>query len=564
MVPKNYNHEKIYWSIFFILWTIILAYSYIQEPHIETFEGTFVSYIEMYLNGHIQLDCLKFMPLFDSQISVDQSLPLRLQGIVETESYWPCFVSLFLAIHYISGMSPQLLVVLPIGMIFVPLIYVSITRSFDFSKNSRYIPLLTTIFFVIFLSTTRYYGSFYVGPPAIMLFLTIFLCSKKYIEGSNCRRHYILISILCTLSLSHYWHTPTMWTLYFVTSLFIVTCAFYILSKVFKGHIIFSNGGYNMLQRSFYLLVVTAVVILTFFHLWQSQYLDLFINSPDADLISLLTQKLFAKNPFPVPYVYNYKDLIFGQIYYVSYLLILVLSSIMIVIPILFLFFQSRVEQQLHIYPSAVFSISVIVTQVVVTATYFKSNSLGFPLLPLLLPLLSVWLFNDLDRRYQILNRFNFNFLLHSIIVILILLSVICAVCLPLTNQLGKNSETKYDNIEECFKWVYFNTTRDKDLIADFNIVGLFLQHEAKTDEVNIAYIDLSPTIYLTLVGDEHTPATLKGNYVVIDYATMMKGLPVHVTTARAKLMPEWSRINMCANQDKLYSDSHLSIFLLK
>ena len=50
----------------------------------------------------------------------------------------------------------------------------------------------------------------------------------------------------------------------------------------------------------------------------------------------------------------------------------------------------------------------------------------------------------------------------------------------------------------------------------------------------------------------------------MIDHATMMEDLPVHVASTRAMLMPEWNRINMCANQDKLYADSHLSIFLLK
>lgn len=561
MVSKNYNHNKIYWSIFFTLWAIILAYSYVQEPHIERFEGIFVGYIELYLNNHILLDNHIPMPLFETGIPVDQSLPLRIQGIVESETNWPGFVSLFLMIKYISGLSPQLLVILPLGFIFISLIYISIVRTFHFSKNGEYIPYLAIILFSFYLITTRFYSSFYVAPPAIMLFLVIILCSKKYMEGSNCGRRYILIFTLCALSLSHYWQTPTMWTLYFVILIFMITCAFYILSRIFKGRVILPDSE-SVLRRSIYLLIITTVMILTFCHLWQSEYLNLFINSPDVDLVSLLTQKLFAKNPFPVPYAYNYKDLMFGQIYYVAYLLTLVLSSIMIAVPLLFLLFRSKAERQLHVPLSVAFALSVIATQIMVTVTYFRSNSLGFPLVPLLLPLLSVWLFSDLDRQYRILNRSNFNIFLHSMLITLIILNVICALCLPLTNQAGANSETKYNDVGECFNWLHHNTLRDKDLIVDFNILGLFLQHEAKTSELSLSYVDLSPEIYSILVDDTYyVPPRLKESYAVIDHATMIKGLPIHTTSARAMLVPEWGRISDHMNLDKLYADSHLSIF---
>jgi hypothetical protein len=150
-------------------------------------------------------------------------------------------------------------------------------------------------------------------------------------------------------------------------------------------------------------------------------------------------------------------------------------------------------------------------------------------------------------------------------LIILIILNATCSVCLLLTNQAGTNSETKYNNVEECFQWLYSDAPRNKDLIVDFNILGLFLQHEAKTNNLSFSYVDLSPATYEVLVGDENNvPSALRGNYVVVDHATMMEGLPIHTTSARAMLIPEWNRIDGCAKQDKLYSDSHLSVFIFK
>lgn len=564
MISKIKNQNKILWSTFFFLWTIILAYSYLKEPNIERFEGTFIGYIEMYLNGHIQLNNFQLMPLFESHISADQSLPLRTENIVASESYWPCFVSLFLILHYISGISPQLLVILPLGLLFIPFMCISIIRSFDLHQNNRSIYFSIIILYLIFLSTTRYYGSFYVAPPAIMLFLTIFFSIKKYFDDSNLGRRYILISLLCTLSLSHYWHTPTMWILYLVISLCVVTCSFYVCHSLLKNYVTFSNANITF-KNSIYTLVSIAIIILTFFHLWQSQYLNLFANTADIDFLSLLAQKLFTKNPFPVPYAYNYKDLFFGQIYYFAYLLTLVLSSVMIIVPILFLFSRSKAERRFDVNLSVIFIVSVIITQILATISYFKSNSIGFPLVPLLLPLLSIWLFSDLDRKYCILNQPNFRLFLRFVIIILIILNIICALCLLLTNQAGANSETKYKDTGECFSWLYCNASRDKDVVVDFNILGLFLQHEAKTSEINTSYVDLSPPIYHIIVGDNHNISPiLKENYVVIDQATMIKGLPIHTTSARAMLIPEWNRINHCVSLDKLYADSHLSVFRLK
>lgn len=563
MVLKIFNEKKVCWSFFFIFGSIILIYYYLKEPNIERFEGIFVGYIEMYLNNHIQLDHFQLIPLFESNIPVDQSLPLRVQNIVESESYYPSLASLFLIIQYISGMSPQLLVILPLGLIFIPLVYISIIGAFNFSKNGRYISFLTIILFIIFLSITRYYGSFYVAPPAMMLFLTIFLCIKKYFEDSLIGKRYSIIIIICILSLCHYWHSPTMLTFYFVVSLFLVIGTFCILSKNIKKYNITFDNNFTF-RRSVYLLVATVVVILTFFHLWQSQYLSLFINSPDIDLLSLFSQKLFGKNPFPVPYAFNYKDLMLGQIYYIAYLLTLILSSVMIAIPLMFFLFRAKAERRLNITTSVIFSLSIILTQIVSTITYIKSNSIGFPLIPLLLPLLSVWLFYDLDNRYQILKKFHFKFFLYSMLITLIVLNAVCAVCLPLTNEAGTNSDTKYNSASNCFNWIYSKTPLNKNIVVDFNILGLFIQHEAKISKMDLSYIDLSPKIYQILVGDHQGSSSLKGNYVVIDQATMTNGLPVHVTTTRAMLIPQWNRINVCPNQDKLYADSHLSVFLFK
>jgi hypothetical protein len=107
---------------------------------------------------------------------------------------------------------------------------------------------------------------------------------------------------------------------------------------------------------------------------------------------------------------------------------------------------------------------------------------------------------------------------------------------------------------------------RDKTVIADFNILGKYLQREAKVSKPSIDYEYITPDSYSVLVGDNSIiPSYLAKNYAVIDHATMSEGLPIYPGTYVSRLIiPLLEPINNCTSQDKIYEDNYISIFMFK
>lgn len=553
-----------------IILCIIISYVMFQhvnnELYTQRYEGIFVGFIEMYLNKHISLNYFSPAPLFSSGVQIDPLVSTIAKHIMVTESFIPNFVMLFLTLHYITGLSPQLLVVLPLGVLFVPIAYLAVIKAYVPVKDGSNLifQFLLATYIVIYLMATRWYGSFYGGPPAYLLLLILFLCIKRFYEKDNKSSSYYLIICLSMLSLAHYWHSILMMAVFFIMSLWIVSGLFYLSAIIAIKFVDIKErtSAKIIFSRSTLLFIISLILSLTFMHLWSTSYFGEFFRTAGLfDFLSNAATKLFGGNPFPVPYAFSYKDLFWGKIYFNSLLLIYVLATLILIIPVLLNILQAIRKKTIDIKLPLIFTLSILLGQIINAIAYYKSNSLAFPQVALFFPMFGVYLFiSTVSNKKEKLRK-----IIISSLSIMIMLSLMCNISMYLTNEAGTTSVTKYADTKGSFEWLYHNIDRDKSVIADFNVLGKYLQRESKISKPSIEYKYITPDSYSVLVGDnEVIPKYLTKNYAVVDHATMAKGLPIHSNTARALLKPELEQINNCSNQDKIYEDSYISTFMFK
>lgn len=153
----------------------------------------------------------------------------------------------------------------------------------------------------------------------------------------------------------------------------------------------------------------------------------------------------------------------------------------------------------------------------------------------------------------------------HSItasLAILIILSAICLFSIYSTDQAGETSVTKYTDGENSFYWTYSHIDgKSQKIYADFNILGKHLQYESKINKPSFNYEYITSHEYAALVGDEPVSNAMKGQFIIIDHATMNSGLPIQILDSRAALIPMLMEINYSSSAGKIYQDSHISIY---
>lgn len=552
---------KILLIVYFIVISYILYYDVTNQLNIQRFEGIFVGFINMYLNGRITINNILLMPLFNNQIPLDSSLSVKAQNIIITDSYFPNFSMLFLILYNFTNIPPELLITLPLGVIFIPIAYMATINTY--SNNDRkvisVISFLTIIFYIIYSMSTRLYGSFYVAPPSILLVLIIFLCIKKIIDNSKNIKSYYFIFVVCLFSLVQYWHSAFMDSLFFILSVFSILVIINIITHLTNKQVgIYEIWKYNKYITRFMPIVIIAIVIaLTFSHLWQTTYVTQFITSAGAgQFFTNIINQFFGKNPFSLPYDYNYKDLFWGKIYFYSLLIIMMLSSINLILPIFINVLTIINEKRLCLNRQIIFSIAIILSTIMFAFAYYKSDSLAFPEVTYYFPIFAASSIIFIKPNYR-----NVKKLVVVNLVIMILLAFVLQISLDLTNNAGMNSPTSYIDTEYNFKWLNNNINKDKPVVVDFNILGLYIQRESQLTKPTINYIDLSPDIYGVLVGDKNINTMLSTGYAVIDYYTMQNGLPVHVEAGRSMLYPEYEKINASTNQNKLYMDNKVAVY---
>lgn len=534
-----------------ILLNIIITYVFIlhvsREISFQRYENLFVSVIEMYLHGHINLDLISVFPLISSTNNIDQSLSELSQSAIRCVSFFPNMIMIFLILHFITGLPPQLLEIMPLGVLFVPFAYMMLINKLVQDSILR---ILLLFYILIYLISTKYYGSFYVAPVSIILIIMIiYNLNLIYRKEESYGKRFLLLMI-CLFSLVHYWHTASSAVIALILSSYAILCIMYMY---YHGQ----DENIPSPKSFLYFILIAIIIILTFTHLWESNYTSDFFNSGNlADYFSKALTKLYGNEPYYIDYSYNYKDNIYGTIYFYSLLSIMVISSIlMAATSLLYIKLVSKRYNLLNIIPFVLTS-GLIGAQIIHSVLYYKAYSINFFFIPLFYAIFGSHLY--LESMLKIKPYIRNIYILG--ISLLIILALLCTVSYYTTNEQTATSITKYDNTKYSFLWIYLKSGNNV-VISDFNIIYKYLQRESYFSEPSLEYIHMTPEIYGVLVGDKNLPKSLEGSCIAIDHATMIAGLPIHVLSSRARLEPRYTSINSCVSQDKIYMDNSISIY---
>jgi len=540
---------KIFGIVLCIVSGYIIFHNIRAEPYFNRYTGIFAGFIDIYLNDHISLDYFRPITLFYSNPQRDTSLSTMAQAIMYTESNIPNFVILFLTLHFVTGLSTQELIVLPLGLLFIPIAYFTMIKIYIPIKDKSDIlfHVLLGIYFILYLGIIKMGGSFNIAAPSYLLIIITFLCMKKLHDKVSNRINYIIIGIL-TYSIAHYWHTALMIEMCFIFSLWIVSGFFSLLTS-----------KRNLLIKSTLVFMITIIISLSSTHLWHMWYTGNFLRAANLrDFISKLFIMLIGGDPFKVPYTFNYKVLFWGKVYFVSHLSIYVLSTLILVLSLIpHIFASNNIKEKSGDKLPLIFGLSLICAQILNNFLYYKVG-INFAYVPIFFPIFGVYSLLS----YNKINKFR-KFIIFSL-SLMIILSLLCNIAFYASDELGATSFTKYKDTKSSFDWLYHNMNGSKTIVIDFNILGKYLQRETEKSKPSIEFIHLYPYSYGSLVGDYEIFKTLSRNYAVVDHATMSKGLPIHSYSGRALLEPKWIQIDNCLNQDKIYEDNYVSIFIFK
>ena len=542
---------KIWISLLYISSIILIFYYTESKVFTQRYEGLFLGFIQMYLSNRISLNFLTFIPLIQTAGS-PSDLSLFAQNIISTESHFPNVISMFIILVYTTFIPINILMSLPLGIFWIPIAFVALSKKIS-EATSKYNLTLNCMFLIyisIYLMSSRFYGSLYDAPFAVMLFLCALICIIGFYE-SNKKGEYVFLFIIILISESQYWHTMLMNITIYIFSIFIIRS---ILALVVK------DNGETFFYKPKSLLIITIVISLAFMHLWDSSYFSEFIYQNSLiDFIPNAIIKFFGGNPFPLPYSWSYKETFFGKIYFFSLLLIYILSTLILFIS-LFYCMKYSASNKIKKLNGLIYSLSLIPYQILFAALYSESNSLAFPMVPILFPLFGISILTSNEQKFKNISLIT---LYKCIMGLMIILSIICVLIMPITSAWGTDSIAKYEDTENNFNWTYEHIDKSNPIVLDFNLIGKYVEREASISKPALLYYFLTPSLYGFLVGDTKNNSLNRTNfYAIIDYSTMQSGLPTHSYIERSMLRPEWDKINLCKNQIKVYQDNHISIFV--
>jgi|GEM_PF-5938606 len=554
-------------KLMLLIYLLCLAYSishtYFDEVGFSGFPSRFLAFIELYSsNNNININYIPMLPLFSSNVQINSSLSDTAKALLKTESYFPFMFIIHLIVHLVTNLSFQTITKFAIGAIILPIAYLAMVKKYVFPDkdhlSSSYIFfIMLGIYGTLYLTSTIYTSVFYCAPLSISLLFIIFMSIKDY-YGNILKNQSFFIICLSVFCLSHYWHTMLFTSLFFIVSICLVSIFFIKLHDFKKINLDLTNY-LSISNRITNLIIISMIVALISTHLWQSPYIELFLREAElSDFISSIITKLSGGITFPVPYKYNYKDLLIGKIYFSSILSIYLISMLIFIIPFCLKLKQFIQKKLITINAQIIFCLSLMLAQIIHSFSYYKSGSLNFFYVPLFFPIFGIYLLIDaFSCECKRLYKF-----IVAILLLLIVLSAICICSMYLSNEAGDTKTSKYNDTEGSFNWIYKYIDKEKQVIIDYNILNKYLQREAKTSMLTISYIVIDPDIYSILVGDNTTTSILIDNYAVIDHATMSSGLPVDIRGSRGySLIPLLEQINNCKSLNKLYEDKSISIF---
>jgi len=561
LFKENTIYAKLICIILLITTFYTIVHTFIYEVGFSGFASRFLVYIEMYLNSDYSLNInyIPLIPLINSTVFIDPNLPQVSRSILLTESVIPFAIIEYLVLLFLTGLSPQVLMKLAVGSIFTSISYLAMTRVHIGSQtsNSHYIYVtLISIYGFLYICGSLYANNLYAASFALTLLFLVFLCFKKILENNQVVFFSFLLYVLI-FCLAEYWHTMLFTALFFLATTVFIIYILFILNKLLNNYISLSH--INKIPLG--LLLVCIIISITFNHLWQIGYIATFFGEFEiSDYIFNIISKFKGEHVFIMPYKFSYKSWPLGELHFLSILYIYILALLTLIMPLTQHLLNAIKNRRLIVDVSFIFCISILISQLIYSLAYFGSESVNFFYVPLFFPLFGSMLMIRSKKGRSM--EFVFIFLL----IILCILSCMSIITQHYTHESGNTPITKFDDTKSSFNWFMEYQSKQLKAIADYNIMHKYLQREAKISNNLTTYTIQNPYIYGAIIGDSASiPAELKDAYIIVDKATMSRGLPVDMRGSRSFLLiPKWYNISSSDNHIKIYDDAYISIFQFK
>jgi hypothetical protein len=448
----------------------------------------------------------------------------------------------------ITFIDPNKIMTLSFGLILAPLLYFTLVKQFFYDRYSILI-LLSVYGTIYMLAAMKVEAGFYVAAIVYPLLFTSFILITKLAIGNVANKHnYIVLFLISVVSLSLYWHTAHMKLVFFVAGLVFISILINKLTNKKNDEIGFRNS----------LALLTFVISITFTQLWRSSYAHNFVqNVTFFDFIDKLIAKLFGGITHPIPYNFNYRSWILGDIYFNLNMLIHFISTLIIIISIGIVVYKIYINKNYQILTDSTLVFAVLFAQVIDVIAYYETGNMSFFYLPLFFPIFGLYFIIQNAKNISIpLNK-----LVRITVLLLIISSALMTVVMVNTNELGLTSVTQYHDTRTNYNWIQKNMNADYEIIADFNILGKYLQREASVKFPTTNYSYLTINSYSVLIGD-NINSKLKKDYVVVDYQTMKHNLPIYTGTFKTRqVVPMLDFIKNSPSSNKLYMDNSISIY---
>lgn len=556
------NRTQFIAIFYFLVFSFSLYKNYVCELGFSGFPSKFVAFIEAYLNPLNRLTYeVSAFPLFGTN-PVPSDVHPSLQVLASTEYYFPNIFSLHLILHYITDMSPQMIMLLPIGALFLPICILFFmntildTKKVDTSKDN-YIYLFVFLYMVLSLISRRNIDVFYTMPALFLMIMLMAIVKKVYCNEN--KPEFSIIYIISIFSLAHYWHSLLFFTVFFIFSIYLVSIIF---EKIIQGKLYYFDHIRSNFFNTFVLGLLLSII---FTRLWRSSYLQLVVG--DISIFNLIIDtidKILGRQPFRIDYLYDYTSSLGGQIFHISLLLnyLLVVCFISIIL-FMYVAKYSRNYTKNKYYianrneiVALIFVFSIIVSEIIQIIAYYKSQSINL-FFHIFYPLFAFNLLQNIEHK-------NKTFIC-ILLALLVILSGINIISLEITNELGRTPITKFADTKASFDWSINYIYNNNVIFSDFNIMHKYLQLDGRQGTISYNYILLNPELYSILVGDSNNLPEYHEKYVVIDKATMLANSPIDIRGSRGfLLMPMYEEILDSENQHKIYDERSVSIFYLR
>jgi len=515
-----------------------ISHHFVNQTHFSRFPVIVMDYIALKNRGYL-----------------NQPLSSAAHHAVGTGSSLPFLANLYIISQKITGIDIRLLILLPLGAIFLPVVYLALIKIL-FGGFKSEISIFAMIYILAYLLHEKCFRASYVSAFAFPLFIISVFSIIKILRNDNSLRYSLILFFMIT-GVIGFWHTAAFIT---VTFIFAVACII-VLANILNRKL--ELADIEVITRGIsskiliFIATLSAPMVIYFKFSIVKNYLKEFIFNSNFDFIDTFLRTFRGAPTLPFvyqKYQFNYKSMIWGKIYFVSHMTIHLIAIFLIIFSILLaikkLFTNKKISGSL--LSLLLVASGVFISQIVFSIAY-SGTATGFFYVTYIFPIIGGGLLWKIDKNKKRLILLCF--------ALLIISAFLMAISSHVTDELGYTPDTKYEDTGSSFIWTASNMDQNKTIYADFNILYKYLYREIMNRVPSISYADIKSSNYIYIVGHKSPPDGFSKNYVAIDDATMSDHKPINTYEGRGLLIPMMDSINENVNLQKLYADGHISIY---